>query len=136
MSSKTRITGHIGREPELKTVGESQLCSFSVAVSEGWGSNKKTVWYGVNEWGKNAQPLSESLAKGEQVVVEGTIETDKDGRLKVFKRKDGTFSANLSLRCYNGVFRWNTTDQTTPESPQETVAAVETPVIDEDDIPF
>lgn len=70
------IHGNIGREPELKQAGTSQVLSFSVA-DKGYIYSKSgdpaAQWYNVEVWGKDAERLSGVLAKGSGVVVYGQL---------------------------------------------------------------
>ena len=42
------IVGNLGRDPEMRyTPAGKAVTSFSVAVSDGFGENKKTIWFRV-----------------------------------------------------------------------------------------
>ena len=75
------ITGNLGRDSELKHVGDSVVCSFAVADSQ--GRDKPTIWWNCGLWGKRAESLAQYLVKGQQVTVIGNVSerewTDKDG---------------------------------------------------------
>jgi len=63
MNSCTFV-GRIGRDPELKQVGENDLLSFSLASDTGFGDNKKTIWLDCSIWGKRAKSFQPHLKKG------------------------------------------------------------------------
>jgi single-strand DNA-binding protein len=67
------LAGNTGRDAEHKTTSNSELCSFPVAVSVGYGENKSTVWVDVTKWGKGAEGLSRILRKGSKVAVSGEL---------------------------------------------------------------
>ena len=70
------ITGNIGRDPELRQAGQSQVLSFSVADSEYIYSKDGDApgqWYSCEVWGKSAERLHSRLAKGTKVTVYGQL---------------------------------------------------------------
>jgi single-strand DNA-binding protein len=67
------VAGNTGRDAEHKTTANSELCSFPVAVSVGYGENKSTVWVDVTKWGKGTEGLSRILRKGSKVAVSGEL---------------------------------------------------------------
>lgn len=80
--NKAIIIGHLGKDPELRPVGEGNVCNFSVATSEKYKDKETTEWHRVVVWGKLADVCGKHLAKGSQVCVEGKIQTrtwEKDG---------------------------------------------------------
>ncbi|MAC12972.1 MAG: single-stranded DNA-binding protein [Sphingorhabdus sp.] len=69
------IAGRLGKDAEHKTVGSSDLCSFSVAADVGYGDKKQTIWVDVSKWGKGASGLAGILKKGSAVTVIGELST-------------------------------------------------------------
>jgi single-strand DNA-binding protein len=68
------IIGRLGQDPELKTTQSGkQVCNFSVAVNEGYGENKKTVWFNCVLWEKTAEVAAKYLKKGSQACVRGRM---------------------------------------------------------------
>ncbi len=67
------IAGNVGKDAEHKSVNGNEICSFSVAVDDGWGENKTTMWFDVSRWGKGAQGLANALVKGSKVAVAGEL---------------------------------------------------------------
>jgi single-strand DNA-binding protein len=78
------IAGVLGKDPELKQVGQDQVLSFTVADSQ--GKEKPTLWWNCQMWGKRATTLQQYMAKGQKVTVSGSIQmreyTDKNGDKK------------------------------------------------------
>jgi single-strand DNA-binding protein len=83
MNSLT-IAGVLGKDPELKQVGQDQVLSFTVADSQ--GKEKPTLWWNCQMWGKRATSLQQYMAKGQKVTVSGNVQmreyTDKNGDKK------------------------------------------------------
>ena len=69
------FTGNIGKDAEVgSTQGGKPFCKFSVAVSSGYGDNKKTSWANCVIFGKQAEGgLPQYLLKGQQVAVSGEL---------------------------------------------------------------
>src|SRR5208282_6862875 len=73
MNSVT-LKGRLGKDPELKTTktGKS-VCTLRLAVSSGYGENKKTDWFDVVFWASLADLASKSLEKGQEILVTGKL---------------------------------------------------------------
>lgn len=91
--NKVILVGNLGRDAELRyTAGGTPFASLNLATTETWkdkdsGQKKEqTEWHRVVLWGKTAETLSEYLAKGKGLYVEGRLQTrkwqDKDGQDK------------------------------------------------------
>lgn len=94
MYAKTIIVGRLGRDGELKYTPQGKMVvSFSVAVDQGWGENKHTVWYRCSLWGERAEKLAQYITKSKMVLVEGEIEPPH-----VYQDRSGEHRANLDLR--------------------------------------
>lgn len=93
MYQKVTIVGRLGRDPEMKyTPQGTAVTEFSVATDAGYGDKKKTVWFRVTAWEKMAETCNAHLAKGRQVLVEGTLSEPKP-----FQAKNGEWRASLDL---------------------------------------
>jgi single-strand DNA-binding protein len=69
------VVGRLGQDPESKTVGSTDLTSFSIAVSQGVkDGQEKTMWLKINVWGKSAPACSQYLSKGSKVAVTGRLD--------------------------------------------------------------
>jgi single-strand DNA-binding protein len=79
--NKVMIIGHLGREPEMRyTPGGKPVTTFSVATSRSWSGSdgerhEETEWFTVVAWGNLAEICRQYLAKGQQVFVEGRLQT-------------------------------------------------------------
>ena len=75
------IAGNIGKTAELRNAGSDQVAGFSVAVDDGFGDKKRTLWFDVSIWGKRAATLAPMLVKGGKVCVTGDLSTrEHDGK--------------------------------------------------------
>lgn len=85
--NKMILLGRIGNEVESKQVGNSMVANFSIATSEKFtdktGDKKqKTEWHSIVAWGKIAEIAQKYLNKGDQIYLEGKLQTrswEKDG---------------------------------------------------------
>jgi len=78
MSSLNRIEiiGNIGSEPEMKyTPSAKPVISFSVACNSKFGDTERTEWFSVIAWNKLAETCNQYLTIGQQVFVEGRLQT-------------------------------------------------------------
>lgn len=70
------IAGNIGRDAVLRnTQGGDQVSGFPVAIDDGYGDKKRTLWFDVSLWGSRAVSLSPYLTKGTKVAVTGDLST-------------------------------------------------------------
>lgn len=70
------IAGRIGKDAETRTTqGGDQVTGFTVAVDEGFGDKKRTLWFDVSHWGKRGAAVAQYLTKGSNVTVTGDLST-------------------------------------------------------------
>lgn len=76
------IAGRIGKDATLRrTQSGDPVLGFSVAVDDGYGQNKRTLWFDVSLWGKRGEALEQYLTKGTAVAVSGDLSTrEHDGK--------------------------------------------------------
>lgn len=69
------FTGNLGKDSEVKYQKSGDaICTFSVAVSSGYGDNKKTTWANCALFGKQAaSTLPQYLTQGTSVAVSGEV---------------------------------------------------------------
>lgn len=69
-SLNIQVTGFVGSDPQVKTVGEQRVASFSVAVNrKNGGGQKQTLWVRVSAWGKLADVAAQYVHKGSLLQV-------------------------------------------------------------------
>src|SRR5512145_955872 len=79
--NKVMIIGRLGRDPEMRyTPSGKPVTTFSVAVSRNWNTSEgerrtETEWFNVVAWGSLAEICKQYLTKGQQVYVEGRLQT-------------------------------------------------------------
>lgn len=88
--NKVMIIGHLGRDPEMRyTPSGRPVTNFSVATSRSWHTSDgerrtETEWFNVVAWGSLAEICNQYLLKGQQVYVEGRLQSrkweDNDGK--------------------------------------------------------
>jgi single-strand DNA-binding protein len=88
MINKVTLIGHLGGDPEIRTLENgTPVGRFSVATNENY-KDKEGVWQSQTEWHnvvvwRDLAERAKSLKKGSTVYVEGKISyrkyTDKDG---------------------------------------------------------
>ena len=70
------IAGGITRDAVNRTTQDGEnVTSFSVAVSEGFGDKKRSLYFDCALWGKRGSALSQYLTKGSRVAVSGDLST-------------------------------------------------------------
>jgi single-strand DNA-binding protein len=91
MLNEAKIIGHLGRDPESKTLPSGDtVTNFSIATTEKWKdkqtgeAREATEWHRISMFGKLAEIAAKYLKKGSLVYVCGKIVTrkyqDKDGK--------------------------------------------------------
>lgn len=89
--NKVIIAGRLGKDPEVRQIGETKVVSFSVATSERFTKNgeqqEHTDWHNVEAWGKTADFVEKYFKKGSLILIDGKIKydsyTDKDGNNRI-----------------------------------------------------
>lgn len=92
---KLIVSGRVGNDAELKTVGDTTVCTFSVAHTEkiyGPNPSEKTIWVSCNIWGERGPKLQPHITKGSFVVVEGS------GTVNSYMQKNGEPAAILNCK--------------------------------------
>lgn len=70
------IAGRLGKDAVLRRTQQGDpVLGFSVAVDDGYGENKRTLWFECSVWGKRAEALAQYLKKGTAVAVSGDLST-------------------------------------------------------------
>lgn len=79
--NKVMIIGRLGRDPEMRyTASGRPVTTFSVATSRSWTTaagerRTATEWFNVVAWGKLAEVCKNYLTKGQEVYIEGRLQT-------------------------------------------------------------
>jgi single-strand DNA-binding protein len=76
--NQVNVIGRLGADIELRyTPAGKAVCEMNLAVDDGWGENKKTVWLGVTVWGATAELAAKALSKGSRVGITGRLSQEE-----------------------------------------------------------
>jgi single-strand DNA-binding protein len=68
--------GRLTRDPEVRyTQSGKAVCTFTIAVDDGYGEHKKAYFLPVVVWNKPAETCGNSLHKGSKVAITGKLTT-------------------------------------------------------------
>lgn len=75
--NKVLLTGRLTRDPEMRSLSSGKaVTQFGIATNEYIGQGKeKAEYHNIVTWDRLAQICGEFLGKGQQVAVEGRIQT-------------------------------------------------------------
>ena len=87
--NKVMLIGRLGRDPEMRyTPSGRPVTTFSIATSRTWNTSdgerrSETEWFNIVAWSNLAEICKQFLTKGQQVYIEGRLQTrhweDSDG---------------------------------------------------------
>ncbi len=76
MINKAILMGRLTKDPELRhTNSGTAVCSFSIAIDNGYGENRNTDFINCVAWNKTAEFVSKYFTKGRMIIVIGRIST-------------------------------------------------------------
>lgn len=82
--NKVILVGNLGKDPEVRyTPGGSAVANVTIATSDQWkdkqtGENQeRTEWHRVVFFNRLAEIVSEYVKKGQQIYIEGRLQTRK-----------------------------------------------------------
>jgi single-strand DNA-binding protein len=79
--NKVLLIGFLGRDPEMRyTPSGRPVTSFSLSTPRSWTSadgerREETEWFNIVTWGNLAEICKQYLNKGQQVYIEGRLQT-------------------------------------------------------------
>jgi len=138
-------SGRLGRDLDLKQVGEHQLATGVLAISDGYGDREETIWLPIEIWGKRAETAAQYLAKGSRVGLSGKLGFEQ------WETQAGDKRSKHKLKVSDWIFldaktsdnqRQDTGGPTTTRNAHERHGEGRTPEVadvapeDDDDIPF
>lgn len=119
------LAGHLARDIEIKSVGNDKtVAKTSIAVNNGYGDKKKTVFIDITCWNKTAEFAKQYLSKGSAVLINGQLELEQ-------WEKDGVKRSKHSVTA----FTVQSLDRK-PETKQKTSYEEVPGVVDDNEIPF
>ena len=88
--NKVMVIGKVGCDPEMRYMPNGKpVTSFSVSTSRSWTNSEgehreETEWFNVVAWSNLAEICKQHLRKGQQVYIEGRLQTrsweDREGK--------------------------------------------------------
>lgn len=76
MINKAILMGRLTRDPELRHTGTgTPVCSFTVAIDNGYGENRQTDFINCVAWNKTAEFVDKYFSKGKLIALIGRITT-------------------------------------------------------------
>ncbi|MEI7745334.1 MAG: single-stranded DNA-binding protein [Chloroflexota bacterium] len=74
--NRVLLTGRLTRDPELRTTaGGKAVVQFSIASHEFVSGKERSEFHSIVAWNRLAETCGRYLGKGQQVAVEGRIQT-------------------------------------------------------------
>ena len=70
------VAGNIGKDAVVRTTqGGDRITGWSVAVEDGFGQSKRTLWFDCSWFGGRGEKLAQYLTKGSKITVSGDFST-------------------------------------------------------------
>jgi len=139
MLNEAKIIGHLGRDPETKTLPSGDaVTNFSIATTEKWkdkttGEQKEaTEWHRISMFGKLAEIAAKYLHKGSLVYVSGKLVTRK------YNDANGVEKYSTEIKADTLKMLGGKQDGAPAAAPQQAPAAAQAAraAAMDDDIPF
>jgi len=134
--NKVMIIGHLGRDPEMRyTPSGRPVTTFSVAVSRTWNTvdgerHSETEWFNIVAWGNLAEICKQYLKKGQQVFIEGRLQT------RHWEDKEGQKRTSVEVVANEMMMLGDRRDKNDSEGSQSNEVNHSEPESDEDEFPF
>ncbi len=129
MINKVILMGRLTREPELRyTDSKKPVCSFTVAVNNGYGEKQTTDFIPCVAWNKTAEFVSKYFSKGKMMVLVGKLGS------RTWEGSDGKKHYSTEVVAQEIGF-----GESKKDAGRETVVPVEEeflPVLDDEGLPF
>lgn len=134
--NKVMVIGHLGRDPEMRyTPSGRPVTTFTVAVSRSWNTadgerRTETEWFNIVAWGNLAEICKQYLHKGQQVFIDGRLQTRR------WEDKEGQKHTSVEVVANEMMMLGDRRDSSNQAQESEQASDVSEPVADEDDFPF
>ena len=120
MINKAILMGRLTRDPELRHTGTgTPVCSFTVAIDNGYGENRQTDFINCVAWNKTAEFVDKYFSKGKLIALIGRITT------RSWEGQDGKKNYSTEVVVSEVSFCGDT-------KKEENTAGSETTAVDED----
>jgi len=133
--NKVMVIGHLGRDPEMRyTPSGRPVTTFTVAVSRSWNTadgerRTETEWFNIVAWGNLAEICKQYLHKGQQVYIEGRLQTRR------WEDKEGQKHTSVEVVANEMMMLGDRRDGNNNSQESEQDESAE-PIADEDEFPF
>lgn len=126
-----QLIGHLGRDPETRrTQSGTEITTASMAVSTGYGNNKKTTWWNLIAFDKTGEAMCNFLKKGDSAMFVG------EPSLREYEDKEGNKRSSLELTVQRMVLLGGKDDDRLASKPSPKQAKVSEDAPFDDEIPF
>lgn len=102
--NKAILIGRLTRDPEVRTITSGkQVASFSIANNISWKNadgekQDKTEFHNIVAWGKLGEICGQYLTKGQEVYIDGRIETRNwEGQDGVRRNRTEIIAENMQM---------------------------------------
>ena len=134
MINKVILMGRLTRDPEMRhTNSGTPVTTFSIAIDNGYGDNKRTDFINCVAWNKTAEFVTKYFAKGKMIVI-------ADGRISTrsWETQDGKRAYATEVIANEVSFgETKSSQQTVTQPPMQDDDDDFTPLDEEDDdLPF
>jgi single-strand DNA-binding protein len=133
--NKVMVIGHLGKDPEMRyTPSGRPVTTFTVAVSRSWNTadgerRTETEWFNIVAWGNLAEICKQYLYKGQQVYIEGRLQTRR------WDDKEGQKHTSVEVVANEMMMLGDRRDNNKAQESDQEVEGPE-PIADEDEFPF
>lgn len=88
MKNRVQLIGHVGNDPELKTLESGKVANFIIATNDFYTNKngekvEQTEWHRLVAWDRNAEIIEKFVTKGKEIAIEGKLTSrsydDKEG---------------------------------------------------------
>lgn len=138
MINKVILMGRLTKDPELRyTNNKTPVCSFTIAVNNGYGEKQQTDFINCVAWNKTAEFVAKYFIKGRMIII-------ADGRISTrsWETQDGKRAYATEVVANEVNFGESKTSpqlntpQTAAQPPMQDDDDDFTPLDEDDDLPF
>lgn len=104
--NRIMLIGNLGKDPEVRTTpAGANMAAFTICTELKWKDKSKKEWHNVVCWRKMADLAENYLQKGDQVYIDGRLETRK------WKGRDGQERTTVEVIVQNIVMMGSSEDR-------------------------
>ena len=133
MINKVILMGRLTKDPELRyTNNKTPVCSFTIAVNNGYGEKQQTDFINCVAWNKTAEFVTKYFIKGRMIII-------ADGRISTrsWETQDGKRAYATEVIANEVNFgETKSSQQTATQRPMQDDDDDFTPLDEDDDVPF